>query len=401
MAQKSIREFDAKKLFGQFCNKSYDGYLITSEDDLLQIPKLGRWVIKPDQLFWKRGKLWLLWLNLTYHQLVDRFHTYNQKKVVINDIEDCIDTYIVEPYFEHKDEYYISFITQRDCDVISFSAKWWIDIEENQQYVQKMFQPINQDITLDQIQKEFVIADLTIAQFIYDLFSFFRTYGFSYLEINPFVKDNNDQIQLLDMVWKLDSCEFYKQKQHRNGVQFHHAFGMKKSLAEQQIEKIDAESGASLKFNLLNPNWSLWFILGGGGASVIFIDTVCEMGYVKEVWNYWELSWNPTKEENMLYAKYVIEQLLASTATNKILCIVWWISNFTRIDHLFEWICDAIIHYHDDLQKQNISILVRRWWVQEDEWIDTISNCCKKYNLYCIIENSDTYMTTILDKIKL
>jgi succinyl-CoA synthetase beta subunit len=52
-----------------------------------------------------------------------------------------------------------------------------------------------------------------IQQFISQIYRFFTTYGFSYLEFNPFVIMDG-QIKVLDAVAKVDSCESYRQKQH-------------------------------------------------------------------------------------------------------------------------------------------------------------------------------------------
>ena len=41
---------------------------------------------------------------------------------------------------------------------------------------------------------------------------------------------------------------------------------------------LDEKSGASLKLTILNPEGRGWLMLAGGGASVIFSETVCDMG---------------------------------------------------------------------------------------------------------------------------
>ena len=65
MAQVAIREYDAKKMFSEYSSTSYEGYLIESESDFEIFKEKNRntekkWVIKPDQLFGKRGKYGLV-----------------------------------------------------------------------------------------------------------------------------------------------------------------------------------------------------------------------------------------------------------------------------------------------------------------------------------------------------
>ena len=61
MAQVAIRAYDAKKMFSEYSKTSYEGFLIESESDFEVFEEKKRntekkWVIKPDQLFGKRGK---------------------------------------------------------------------------------------------------------------------------------------------------------------------------------------------------------------------------------------------------------------------------------------------------------------------------------------------------------
>ena len=66
----------------------------------------------------------------------------------------------------------------------------------------------------------------------------------------------------------------------------------------KEIQKsLDKNSGASLKLNILNPHGRLWTMVAGGGASVIYSDTVSDMGFAKELANYGEYSGNPKEDE--------------------------------------------------------------------------------------------------------
>jgi ATP citrate (pro-S)-lyase len=44
---------------------------------------------------------------------------------------------------------------------------------------------------------------------------------------------------------------------------------------------LDEATGASLKFTVLNPKGRVWLMVAGGGASVIYTDTVADLGYAQ------------------------------------------------------------------------------------------------------------------------
>ena len=144
-----------------------------------------------------------------------------------------------------------------------------------------------------------------------DLYDFFVAYGFSYLEVNPFVKDASLGISCLDMVARIDTCESYRQKNTWNGLEFPHPFGPEKSEAEKYIDDLDSATGASLKFRVLNPDGRIWLLTSGGGASVIIADTLADMGLASEVGNYGECSGNPDRESTRAYTLTLLEAMLS------------------------------------------------------------------------------------------
>lgn len=54
MAQISIREYDAKRLFADATETNYTGTLIAKESDFDTLDTNKKYIIKPDQLFGKR-----------------------------------------------------------------------------------------------------------------------------------------------------------------------------------------------------------------------------------------------------------------------------------------------------------------------------------------------------------
>jgi len=49
--------------------------------------------------------------------------------------------------------------------------------------------------------------------------------------------------------------------------------------SERIVKNLDAKTGGSLKLTLLNPNASVWTLVAGGGASVVYTDAIVSRGY--------------------------------------------------------------------------------------------------------------------------
>lgn len=88
MAQVAIREFDAKKMFETFSGNPYHGVLITEISDVEK--KISeahfpteKYVVKPDQLFGKRGKYGLVGVNLDENGVKNWLQEKYQSQVII------------------------------------------------------------------------------------------------------------------------------------------------------------------------------------------------------------------------------------------------------------------------------------------------------------------------------
>lgn len=170
-------------------------------------------------------------------------------------------------------------------DLLYFSATGGIDIEENWNCVQEVRIPLLQDKeNLDCIDTLSLSENReSVLPFLKKIYRFFVEYGFASLEINPFTIDTRGNIVCLDAVARLDDSEFFKQKKHWENIAFPHPFGPEKTLGEKYIEKLDAETGASLKFRILNPDGRIWLLTSGGGASVIIADALAGLGFASEI----------------------------------------------------------------------------------------------------------------------
>lgn len=404
MAQLAIREYDAKRLFAQFSTSEYRWYLIENEDDMSLFEKKEKnseinWVIKPDQLFGKRGKYGLIGVNLDIADIRNWWNDHNQKVTTIGKQDGKLTTFLIEPFVPHDDEYYVAIKTERDADVIYFSTAGGIEVEDNWESVREM--RVSLGTSVSDMPEAFDITDDRISDFISRLYAFFVEYGFAYLEINPFTFDSAGNLICLDMVARVDDSEEFRQRKNWNWLIFPHPFGPEKTPWEKYIEKLDSETGASLKFRILNPDGRIWLLTSGGGASVIIADTLADLGFASEIGNYGECSGNPDRENTKAYTATLLSTMLANGIPWKYLVIAGAIANFTHIDRTFAGIIDAFRDRIDDMRKQDVRILVRRWGINDTKGLQMMQKACEELSLPCEIADGSIYMTDILDKIQL
>lgn len=180
------------------------------------------------------------------------------------------------------------------------------------------------------------------------------------------------------MVARVDNTEAFKQKSHWGDLIFPHPFGIEKSAGEKYIEKLDSETGASLKFRILNPHGKIWLLTSGGGASVIIADTLGDLGYAEEIGNYGECSGNPDRENTRAYTNTLLSSMLEDGQEKKYLIIAGAIANFTHIDKTFSGIIDALTEHREALLKQQVQILVRRGGINDIAGLLLMKNACKE-----------------------
>ena len=145
MAQVAIREHDAEKMFSLFTGIPYSGFLVEKEADFSafqNIKNTQKFIIKPDQLFGKRGKYGLIGVNLDEAGVKDWWQSKSQKEVTIGAHTGVLSTFLVEPFVPHTQEYYVAVQTERDHDVIFFSTQGGIEVEEHWDSVQEIRIPL-------------------------------------------------------------------------------------------------------------------------------------------------------------------------------------------------------------------------------------------------------------------
>jgi ATP citrate (pro-S)-lyase len=83
-------------------------------------------------------------------------------------------------------------------------------------------------------------------------------------------------------------------------------------------------------------------MVAGGGASVIYSDTICDLGYSSELANYGEYSGAPSEQQTYEYAKTILSLIIKEkNPDGKILIIGGGIANFTNVAATFKVILTA------------------------------------------------------------
>jgi ATP-citrate lyase beta-subunit len=325
MAKKAIREFDAKRMLSRGLPEASGGKflydarlaLVTPETDLEALPKTAPWlltdqlVVKPDQLFGKRGKNNLVLLNTDWETAQQWIRERMKKKVTIRQTTGTttgvLTHFLIEPFTPHDQEFYAAFTTAKDHDVVYFSTHGGVDIEEAWNTVQET--PIGILSNIDDVKLN-LPADLkdreTMDAFIRAAYRFFCDYHYAYLEINPFALEKEKVIPL-DTVARVDDYAAFPCAEKWGSLEFPKAFGMTTTPEEKRVEEIDDRTGASLKLIVLNPQGRIWNLVAGGGASVIYADTVADLGLAGELANYGEYSGDPSMEDTYEYTRVVLD----------------------------------------------------------------------------------------------
>ncbi|MFH1424902.1 MAG: ATP citrate lyase citrate-binding domain-containing protein [archaeon] len=405
MAERGIREYDGKLLLAKYIkNSSIPGklVLVTPETKLGQLGEKNQWlkktklVVKPDQLFGKRGKNKLILLNANLAQATAFIKKNMNRTATVGKTTGVLTHFLIEPFVPHDEEYYLAMKMDRDGDNIYFSTKGGVDVEENWANVKTTKVPILGSLSNVDFKK-LVPAGVKnreqIINFIKSVYKTFTELGFTYIEFNPFVFSGKNIVPL-DLVAKLDDTAFFENAAIWGDLEFPAPFGRKLTREEHYIKKIDEDSGASLKLTILNPKGKVWTMVAGGGASVIYSDTVCDLGFSKELANYGEYSGNPSTEETYNYAKTILD--LMTRNNGKILIIGGGIANFTDVAKTFTGIIQALREYAPKLKKNKVKIYVRRGGPNFKEGLDNMRKLGKETGIPIKVHGPESHMTAVV-----
>lgn len=417
MAQKAIREAHGKKMMARLL-KEYTAGKHAVEDrfisvgpqtDLDSLTKEYPWlantnvVVKPDQLIKRRGKSKLLLLNAPWSEAQEWISQRMNKPITVGTVTGVLDHFIVEPFLPHeeKDEYYVAITSVREGDTILFYHQGGINVGDVDAKAQKWMVPTGTMPTSKEIEKKLLQEvpkerQTLVAEFIEGLFAFYADCNFAYLEINPIVVVDK-RIVPLDLAAKLDSTADFESGSKWGAIEFPSPFGRQLTKEEAYIEELDSKTGASLKLTVLNPKGRVWTMVAGGGASVIFADTITDLGYMEEMANYGEYSGDPNEEFTYKYAKTILDLMTREKhPRGKFLLIGGGIANFTDVAKTFKGIIRALNEYKQKLIDTNVKIFVRRGGPNYKEGLNQMQKLGESLGVPIEVYGPETHMTKIV-----
>merc|ERR1719420_1966677 len=279
---------------------------------------------------------------------------------------------------EQKDELYVCIQSHRYFDEIYFYHEGGVDVGDVDAKALRMKIPTGGAISSSEVEKLLVNVPAAIKQkvhkFVVQLYEVYVKCHFVYLEINPLMV-TQDVIMPLDIAAKIDETAAFLAEPLWHGVSFPAPFGRAAFPEEKFISDMDAKTGASLKLTVLNPHGTVWTMVAGGGASVVFADTVCDFGMSKELANYGEYSGAPTTEETFLYARTLISLMTKYKSDKpKFLFVGGGIANFTDVPTTFTGLIKAIKAFQEELIEHRVQIWVRRGGLNHVEGLRLIKN---------------------------
>jgi ATP-citrate lyase beta-subunit len=429
MAQRAIREYDAKKLLQRHlgpCSGGKIGYqsrsvLVTPEVGLRERVADNPWLrtaklaVKPDQLFGKRGKNRLVLADVDFEQAAAWIDEHTGREVTVHrefsaegdpadeGVQGTLTHFIVEPMVTHgpEEEYYLAVTGHRHGDTVLFSTAGGVDIEAAKDGMISIDVPIGADLDafdfetpLERVPGAIPLEPL--AELVRACVKCYSELHLGFLEFNPLVITDRDIIPV-DVKVRLDDTAAFMCEEAWGAIDLPVPFGRSRTDEEAYIERLDERSGASLKLTILNPQGRVWTMVAGGGASVIYADTVVDLGYGDELANYGEYSGDPSTAETREYAKTILDLMTRDRAEGgKVLIIGGGIANFTDVATTFEGIIEALEDYAPRLRENGIRIYVRRGGPNYIEGLRKIREAAERLGLDMQVHGPELHMTAVV-----
>jgi succinyl-CoA synthetase beta subunit len=376
MARVKLSEYTAKKIL---LGERYSGVQLRS--GAISIPA-GRWVAKVDQGIKKRFKQGLVVVDKGEADIRAAIASWEAKG---------FSQFILDPYFEHdaQNDRYISFERVREGVRVLYARDGGVDIEAHPEAVQTFLIRTANDVAQ--------IAETTgvPAPFLERVFVAFDKEFFAFLEINPLVVQDG-MAELLDAAALVDSAgEFFVRDSWKGDDVI---TARSKHPAEDAVEALAATTPASLKLSVINPNGALFFLLSGGGGSIVIADEVQVQGLGGALANYGEYSGGPTREETFLYARQIAALMLGSTAPKKALVIAGGVANFTDVKKTFLGIIDALTEVAPRMREQGIKVFVRRGGPNEAAGLSLMYDFLERESLLGAVYGSNEVITRAVEE---
>jgi len=373
MPYKKLSEYQCKKLFYK------DTYFIQSlNKDSLTINEDGPFVIKVD--------------NGTKHRMNRGLVKINQSK------EECInwiterntnENYIIEKPVKFSGEKYVMIRSNGDYDEILIHEDGGINLDNPEKNAKQILIPLGN--TLENTLK----LEKELFEFLIKAYYFYCRYHLVFLEMNPVVKVENNYIPL-DFAVLMDKDAIYLLDENdQELIQMDYYNEDFLSKEEKIIKQLDEKTGGSLKFSLLNPSGTIWTLIAGGGASVVYTDAIVNRGYASELANYGEYSGDPQEDLVELYTNEVLS-CLKKVTKKKTLFIGGGIANFTDVASTFSGIIKSI-HSNQEALKDTV-VWIRRGGPNYKKGLDNLKKVLDFYKIENYVHGPESPITDIVSK---
>jgi ATP citrate (pro-S)-lyase len=379
MPNKKLSEYQIKTLFGFNCK-----YIsINTKSRLDKDISKELYVVKIDNGVKHRMLNGLVKLNYTLEQCYDWVLSRNTS-----------DNYIVEPIanYDPNLEYYISIRPYNiHYNEILFTTSGGIHLNNPEEVCIKYIQPLE-----GFVDDCFCDMDIKLIGFIKHIYILYLKYHFTFLECNPFVLDKNSDTYIpLDITGTIDSDAIYLFSDYdRDVILMDYIPDKVLSSEEEAVKRLDERTGGSLKFSLLNPSGTIWTLVAGGGASVVYTDAIVNRGYRDDLANYGEYSGDPQEELVEAYCDQVFS-CMKNVVQPKILFIGGAIANFTDIYSTFSGIIKSI-HKNNEVLKDT-RVYVRRGGPNCKKALVEIKKVLDLYSIYNEVYDQSTNITKIVE----
>ena len=386
-----LSEYLCKTFYSNINHISKNIIKIDSKYNLVEYNNIfkenDRLVCKVDQEIKHRKLLNLVKLNKNYKECCE----------IINEWFDGgqYNKFIIEKMMDIKKEYYLMIQFNEYYDELYFSYEGGINFNDLNKCICLKLDPLKK---IDEIDFSYLNLENNIIETIKRLYTFYRGYNIVFMEVNPLVLLNNNTVIPLDFAVKYDTTSTYLLSNDDKELIYENELNNKfNHNIEKEINDLDSQTGSSLKFTLLNPNGNIWTLIAGGGASVLYTDSIINMGLKDKLANYGEYSGNPSASYVYLYSKKILKLMLDSSSKEQIILIVGGgISNFTYVDKTFEGILKSIEELSSEICSKNIKILVRRGGLNYQQGLNNFKNLCNKLEIECKIHGPETHITNFL-----
>eukprot|EP00428_Durinskia_dybowskii_P066093 CAMPEP_0170370088 /NCGR_PEP_ID=MMETSP0117_2-20130122/8326_1 /TAXON_ID=400756 /ORGANISM="Durinskia baltica, Strain CSIRO CS-38" /LENGTH=1106 /DNA_ID=CAMNT_0010624843 /DNA_START=57 /DNA_END=3377 /DNA_ORIENTATION=- len=426
MSAKAIREYHGKKLVSKWLSHYSNSVRYDLEDRAILITPSSirpedpnsfdaltsenpwlletRLVVKPDQLIKRRGKAGLLAINKSWAEVVEWIKERMNKECKVEVVSGILDHFIVEPFVPHAqtDEYYICLQSFRGNDEVLFYHEGGVDVGDVDAKGVRLSlalgeAPTKEGVTNALLQLVPAKRRDYLSGFIVALIKLFRDLNFVYMEINPLVMTDDGRITPLDMAAKIDETANFLNHTQWGALEFPAPFGRAEFPEESFIKKLDQGSGSSLKLTILNQFGRVWTMVAGGGASVVYADTISDLGFGHELANYGEYSGAPTLQETYDYARTVFSLMCRhKDPRGKVLIIGGGIANFTDVAATFTGIQKAMRQFRDELLESKVDIWVRRAGPNYQEGLKNMRITADELGLPVHLYGPETHITAVV-----